>query len=144
MPGWRFLNIPHRFQSGYSIKPGDRKMSEVQPTKKRPKKVRPKSRAQRWADANSAAAVAIEQLLGHMSDLESALEELTSIQDEYTEWKDNLPENLASSALGEKLEEVTNLDISSIADNIRTAIEDAGGVIDEADSVDLPQGFGRD
>jgi predicted metal-binding transcription factor (methanogenesis marker protein 9) len=79
-----------------------------------------------------------------MSDLESALEELTSIQEEYTEWKDNLPENLASSALGEKLEEVTNLDISSIADNVRTAIEEAGSAIDEADGVDLPQGFGRD
>jgi hypothetical protein len=79
-----------------------------------------------------------------MSDLESAIDELTSIQEEYTEWKDNLPENLASSALGEKLEEVTGLDIENIPDNVRTAIDEASSIIDEADGVDLPQGFGRD
>jgi len=77
------------------------------------------SRASRWADACQAA--------------DQALSNLKELQDEYQEWKDNLPENLQSSAVGEKLEAVCDLDIESAQD-----------MISEAEGLDLPQGFGRD
>ena len=80
---------------------------------------RPPSRVARW---QSAAGNAV-----------AALEELVSIQEEYQEWLDNLPDNLRQSTLGEKLEEVTGLDLSSALDTVA-----------EADSADLPLGFGRD
>ena len=85
----------------------------------RAKKQKPKSRTQRWSEAASAAV--------------SALEELQSIQEEFEEWKDNLPENLQQSALGEKLETVCGIDLTSALDSVQ-----------EAESADLPLGFGRD
>lgn len=84
---------------------------------KKPEK--PMSRPQRWADAASAAG--------------SALSELQSIQEEYQGWFDNLPENLQQSGLGEKLQTIVDLDI-------QTALDAA----QEAESADLPRGFGND
>jgi len=77
------------------------------------------SRATRWSDA-AARAVA-------------ALEELNNIRDEFEAWRDNLPENLQGSALGEKLEAVCDLDIAGALDTAN-----------DAESIDLPLGFGRD
>ena len=102
------------------------------------------SRAARWADAVGNALAALEQLEGHLTDLEESASDLRSVQEEYEEWKDNLPENLQSSALGEKLEEVCNLDIENAADTLRNAIDEVKGVFEEAEGVDLPRGFGRD
>jgi hypothetical protein len=87
--------------------------------KTRPKRQRPKSRSARWTDAAGAAL--------------SALEELQSIQQEFSEWRDNLPENLQSSALGDKLDTVCDLDIDSALETVQ-----------DAESADLPMGFGRD
>lgn len=78
-----------------------------------------KSRTKRWAEAAAQA--------------EDALNTLRDIQLEYQEWRDNLPENLEQSALAEKLDVVTELDIES-------AVETAS----EASTLDLPLGFGRD
>jgi hypothetical protein len=50
---------------------------------------------------------------------------LRELQEEYQEWLDNLPENLQSTALAEKLDEVCPLDLEQL-------------------DVDLPRGFGRD
>lgn len=77
------------------------------------------SRSSRWAEAASAAS--------------AALSELQDIQSEYQDWLDNLPENLQSSALGEKLQAVCDIDIESAAQ-----------AADEANEADLPMGFGRD
>jgi hypothetical protein len=77
------------------------------------------SRSARWS---AACAKALE-----------GLEELVELQGEYQGWLDNLPDNLQSSALGDKLNEVTGL-----------SLEDAKGTVEEADGLDLPQGFGRD
>lgn len=77
------------------------------------------SRPQRWADACQRA--------------EAALEELVEIQQEYSDWQDNLPENLSGSALGEKLQEVVDLDL-----------EGARDTIGEAGGLELPRGFGKD
>ena len=54
-----------------------------------------------------------------------AVETLRELQEEYQEWLDNLPENLQSTPLAEKLEEVCSLDLEQF-------------------DVDLPRGFGRD
>lgn len=78
-----------------------------------------KSRPTRWSEACETA--------------RRGLEELQALQEEYNDWLGNLPENLQASALGEKLQEIEGLDI------------DAGiSVVDDAEGLELPQGFGRD
>ncbi len=63
-----------------------------------------RSRPQRWADA---------------------VETLHVLQEEYQDWLNNLPENLQSTALAEKLEAVCEVDVDQL-------------------DIDLPLGFGRD
>ncbi len=63
-----------------------------------------RSRPQRWADAVAT---------------------LRVLQEEYQDWSDNLPENLQSTALAEKLEAVCEVDVDQL-------------------DIDLPLGFGRD
>jgi hypothetical protein len=87
---------------------------------------------------------ALNKLEEYISEAESAFEELKEVQQEYSDWKDNLPENLASSPLGEKLEEVTGLDLESGIDSLRTAVDEALDAATTAEGTDLPQGFGRD
>ena len=77
------------------------------------------SRPKRWAAA--------------VSDAQDAIAHLREVQEEYQDWRDNLPENLDQSPVAEKLDAVTELEI-----------EYAGEILDEASSVDLPLGFGRD
>lgn len=81
--------------------------------------LKPKSRSSRWNEACIAASI--------------ALESLKELQDEYQEWRDNLPENLDSSVIAEKLDAVCDLDIDSAIDTVS-----------EAEGLDLPRGFGRD
>lgn len=83
------------------------------------KKAARTSRADRWADACGTA--------------REGLEELAGLKEEYEEWRDNLPENLRQSPVGEKLEAVCDLDLDS-----------ATTVLDEAENMELPMGFGRD
>lgn len=83
------------------------------------KKVRAPSRGARWSDASSRAS--------------AALEELKSIRGEFEEWKDNLPESLQSSPVGDKLETICDIDIQSAID-----------LVGELEGADLPMGFGRD
>lgn len=64
---------------------------------------------------------------------QEALQELVELQQEYESWKDNLPENLNDSPVGQKLEEVCGLDLQSALDTA-----------EEAEGLDLPLGFGRD
>ena len=78
-----------------------------------------KSRVVRWQEAAGRA--------------EDGLSELVEIQQEYQDWRDNLPENLESSNVASKLDEVCDLDLES-------ALETA----QEAGGIDLPLGFGRD
>lgn len=91
------------------------------------------SRAKRWSDAVTNAVTAV-------SDLQSALEELQSIQQEFEDWKDNLPENLSQSALGEKLDEVCELGI----EDALSSLGDIDSLVQDCDGADLPLGFGRD
>jgi len=80
---------------------------------------RTESRTTRWAKA--------------ASDAVDALTRLQELHEEYQGWRDNLPENLDSSALAEKLDTVLDLDVEG-------ALETAN----EAADVELPRGFGRD
>lgn len=105
---------------------------------------RPPSRPKRWAEASGRALACLDHLLPHLDDLESAISELDEVRQEYAEWRDNLPENLANSPLGEKLNEVADLELDDLATAVRDAIEEAQGKLEEADGIDLPRGFGKD
>lgn len=112
--------------------PAEPPRQPVEKTKK-PKKAKPPTRGERWVTAASEALAALEQA-------QTALEELQAIQDEFEDWRDNLPENLAGSALGEKLEAVCELDVDGGVDAIQTVLE----TVSDAEGADLPLGFGRD
>lgn len=107
-----------------------------------------KSRADRWTEAATKAREALDALAAHLEGAqplkeaaEAALSDLTSVQDEYGEWLGNLPENLSSSDLASRLEEVTNI---TIPDEVDLAdLSEAFDALDEADNADLPKGFGR-
>ena len=62
-----------------------------------------------------------------------AVQELIDLKCEYEEWRDNLPENLESSALAEKLDAVIDLDLDNLDSELNEILE-----------IDLPLGFGRD
>lgn len=94
---------------------------------KRAKKPKRISRAAQWSAAVARATEAKEAL-------DTALSELRDVQSEYQDWYDNLPENLHGSALGEKLQAVCDLDLE---------MPDLSG-LEEAESIELPQGWGRD
>lgn len=79
-----------------------------------------KSRPQRWQQA-------INQVFDGLS-------ELQSLKEEYSDWKDNIPENLESSALYEKLEAIVD---GSEIDDLEQAVSDI-------ENLELPKGFGRD
>lgn len=87
------------------------------------------SRPKRWAKAVEAARHAF-------SDVEAAFSDLRDIQEEYQEWRDNIPENLEDSPVVEKLDTVVDIDLE-----MDSWIEDT---LDEVDNLELPRGFGRD
>jgi hypothetical protein len=106
------------------------------------------SRAARWENAAATAFKAMDELLGIQ-------------QEEYEPWRDNLPENLQSSALSEKLEDVCNLDLEDALKTVEKAknlhgaalsekevraldLRGALEIAEDAGSLDLPRGFGRD
>jgi hypothetical protein len=89
-----------------------------------------KSRPKRWQEAAAKAAAA-------WNDLQTALDDLDSLRQEYEEWQGNLPENLQQSALAEKLQTIVDLDI----DSAKSSMDDLLG---ELEAVELPRGFGRD
>lgn len=103
------------------------------PDKPKKKKKESNSRPARWARACSDASE-------HTGPLKDSLEELHSIWEEYENWKDGLPENLQSSGLSDKLEQVCDLDVASAVQ----FVDEIESLIAEAEGLDLPRGFGRD
>ena len=89
-----------------------------------------KSRPARWQEAVNAIGSAMDQV-------QSAIEDLRNVQSEYQDWLDNLPENLQSSPVGDKLQAIVDIDLDS-------ATSELENLISEAENVDFPQGFGRD
>lgn len=96
------------------------------------------SRPARWARACEDARAAYEKVEAAITELNEAREALDKVRAEYEEWRDNLPESLQNSALGEKLQAVADLDMSDEAE------APAVDWLDEAENADLPLGFGRD
>lgn len=111
---------------------------------KRPKKVKPPSRGDRWAQAVGAAKDALAAIQAAHGDLETAMADLCEVQSEYSEWKDNLDGKFEGSALVEKLDAVCDLSFDSIASDLETAIGEAESTLDDAEGAELPLGFGRD
>jgi hypothetical protein len=114
----------------------------TKPTKAKRRK--PKSKPQRWEAAIGEARDKVSAIEALIDELESALEEVRSIQGEYSDWKDNLHENLASSATGEMLETGCDFDFDFDAEQLRSAVSELDSVLEEAEGADLPRGFGRD
>lgn len=97
------------------------------------------SRPKRWAIAAEglrAAYAALEIACERFADSAEALEEVRA---EYEEWRDSLPEGLQQSAVGEKLDALCDIDTGVVVD-----LSEAETLVDEAESADLPLGFGRD
>ena len=93
------------------------------------------SRADRWNDALGRARPAL-------SDLKSALEDLEEVRQEYVDWRDNLPENLGQSPVGEKLNYVSDeLDVPAVLlrpdGHVAWAGDDQQGLLNR-----LPRWFG--
>lgn len=103
-----------------------------------------KSRPKRWAEAVAAAQTALDEMTGPMEKFQAACDDLRSLQEGYEGWKDNLPDNLQGSALGEKLEAVCDLSLEDVGSTLQEAIDAAKEPIDEAEGIDLPRGFGKD
>lgn len=112
-------------------------MSETTVTQAKPKR---ESRPQRWARHCDEALAAIEAL--NVTDVEAALDDLRNLKEEYESWKDNLPDNLQSGSLAEKLEAVCDLEFD--IDELQSAIDAIREKIEEAQAIDLPRGFGKD
>jgi hypothetical protein len=84
-----------------------------------------------------------------------SLSDLEDLRGEYESWRDNLPEQLQESPVGEKLNEVCDADIDieepgladGDIDSIESFIEECNSAIEkleELENIDLPLGFGRD
>lgn len=115
-------------------------MTDTTAPARRKRPPRPPSRPVRWANAVGAARTALDALLAARDALDAELEGLRDIQQEFSDWRDNLPEGLAQSALGEKLDAVCDIDLEPSSGDL-DAYETA---VDEAEGADLPLGFGRD
>lgn len=99
------------------------------------------SRPARWDRAVAAAQTALEVMQSAKEDFDAAIDELEELRSEYEEWKENLPENLANSALGEKLEAISGLDVENAKEG---SIDDMENALGELESPDFPMGFGKD
>jgi chromosome segregation ATPase len=97
-----------------------------------------RSRPQRWADAVSEAREAVTELEAAKEKLSTALEALKEVQQEYQDWLDSMSDNLRSGPTGDKLEAVCEIDLES--DDVDSMIK----AVDDAESAELPLGFGRD
>lgn len=89
------------------------------------------SRPKRWQEALTKMQVGFDEL-------EAGLSDLADLQNEYEEWLSNLPENLQNSGpLAEKLQAIVDLDINGVLDGVQDLMQ-------EAEGMDLPRGFGKD
>ena len=104
-----------------------------------------KSRTARWQEAAGNARTKFDEVQAASDGLAEALQELRDVQSEYEDWRDNLPENLQQSALGEKLNAVIDeIDLESIMESPLENWTEVESAIDAAEGADLPLGFGRD
>ena len=86
----------------------------------------------------------------------NALQEISELQEEYSEWYESMPEQLQEGPTGEKLSEIIELDFDleitvelESADDLEVPelqadLSELEELLDEAENADLPRGFGRD
>ena len=124
----------------------DAQMGEPDDRPRRQRKPKRKSRGELWAEAINEAKLALDELEAAVEEAKAkvtdTVDALKDIQSEYQEWYDNLPENLQNGATGEKLQAIVDLELD--ADGIELDLSDIRTAIEDAENVDLPQGFGRD
>jgi predicted nucleic acid-binding Zn-ribbon protein len=105
-----------------------------------------KSRPARWAEAAGNAREAFDALQVAIDDnkdaLEAALSELRELQEEYEQWRDNMPEGLQQSATGEKLSAI--VDDLEIPEEVEVDLSELDEAISNAEGMELPLGFGKD
>jgi hypothetical protein len=108
---------------------GDRALTSAE----RMRRLREKRKAEAAAKPSDKPAVVIRYR--HPKDRRSrpeqwadAITRLTDCLDRYQQWRDNLPDSLADSALAERLD----------------AVLECRDLVDQLSLVDLPRGFGRD
>jgi hypothetical protein len=123
-------------------------MNEPQPENQQPakkNKSRPPSRGERFTAAAQDLLDAIEELRSawedRIEDVNAALEELRNVRSEYEDWRDNLPEKLESSALGEKLNAICDIDLDSEIEEPDFDTLEASA--QESLDVNLPQSSGQ-
>ena len=73
--------------------------------------------------------------------LVAALGDVKAIQEEFESWKDNLPENLQGTTLGEKLDAVCEFELEPDENG---GVDDFEELLSNLEGADLPLGFGRD
>lgn len=100
------------------------------------------SRPARWAAAVENVKSALAGIRENLAALQDAKEALESIKEEYEGWLENMPENAKSGATGDKLQAISDLDLDNL--DIEDALDSADTVAEEAEGLELPQGFGRD
>lgn len=107
-----------------------------------------KSRPKRWEEACARArklfeeAQALhEQMTDKLGEVMDEVQELRELQDEYEQWRDSLPENLEDSPTAERLTEVIELELDPADPEDLDEIDD---MLQQAEGVELPRGFGRD
>ncbi len=83
---------------------------------------------------------ALEKARVAASSVREAMDDIEGLKDEWREWYENMPENFQVTALGEKLEEVSELDLFGL----ENAADEIDSAVDELEATDLPLGWGRD
>lgn len=76
-----------------------------------------------------------------ISEYNGAMCEVADVKAEYEEWKDNLPENLQSSNLADKLETICSIETEEVDGE---SVDEFESPLDEIENADFPLGFGRD
>ena len=109
-----------------------------------------KSRATRFTDACADATSAVDDLGETVVLLQEkyahvveAFERIKEVQEEYNDWRENMPEGLDQSPTAEKLDAIINIDLE-VEDELEVNLDELREKIDEAEQADFPLGFGRD
>lgn len=96
------------------------------------------TRPKRWARAVAELSEAQGEISSAVDRFNTALNDVRDLQQEYSDWNDNLPESLQSSPVGEKLQAIVDLDLEDIE------LDGIDDKVSEIESAELPLGFGKD
>lgn len=97
------------------------------------------SRPQQWAELVKEAREQADRLESAKVELGEILQRFEELKGEYEDWYENYPENLQGDATYEKLQALCELDFNEDSD-VDAMLE----CVENAETIDLPLGFGRD